>query len=294
MQVLQSLTVNSRKVYLNAWYRFLSFIKTINVSPAQVSSNHLSLYISKLHQNHFRTSTIKSHMSAIGFMFEAAGLQNPTKSFIIQKQLIYFNKNQTPSLSRKPINSNILKKLIHHIPKITHNKYDQLLYKSMFTLMYHAALRGSEVCKTPTTKHTIQFNQIEPVTSKTLPSIKIRFISYKHSTSDIPSLIVRSTDDITCPVTAFRKYSRLRGNNPGPAFQDQSSSPITRQMLLSILQQCLIRAGLSLDSYNTHSFRIGKTTDLVKHGMSYPKISLIGRWKSKAFLHYIKPQTIHN
>jgi len=158
--------------------------------------------------------------------------------------------------------------------------------------MYHAALRASEICKMPKTSHTVQMHNIKLVTEHKKPALKIKLRSYKHSTKTTTPLIVTSTSTTCCPVKAFSKYIKLRSNKPGPAFCHANDHPITRKQLASKLQHHLTMSGHNESNYNTHSFRIGKTTDLAKQGYSYAKIALIGRWNSNAYLKYIKPPTI--
>ena len=47
---------------------------------------------------------------------------------------------------------------------------------------------------------------------------------------------------------------------------------------------------LNLDCrlYNTHSFRIGRCSDLLKMGVPIEKIKLMGRWKSNAVFKYVR------
>ena len=40
--------------------------------------------------------------------------------------------------------------------------------------------------------------------------------------------------------------------------------------------------------YDTHSFRIGRATDLSKGGRSLSKIKRAGRWKSNAVYNYLR------
>jgi len=58
------------------------------------------------------------------------------------------------------------------------------------------------------------------------------------------------------------------------------------------MQDILHMAGYSPKSFNTHSFRIGRATDMALEGCSDQQIKLAGRWKSYAFKDYIKPYLI--
>ena len=103
----------------------------------------------------------------------------------------------------------------------------------------------------------------------------------------LPSYEVRNN---ICPFTIIKEYIDLR-----PAllskeekffiFRDYSTpSPgIVRQLLYKILRH------IDLDPkyYGTHSFRMGRATDLMKNNVPVDTIKMVGRWKSNAVFKYI-------
>ena len=78
-------------------------------------------------------------------------------------------------------------------------------------------------------------------------------------------------------------YLRVRGTTPGPLFIDVTLTPITRATFLRYLNICLQLADIPSKRYNTHSFRIGRATQLAKENCSESIIKTTGRWKSDAF-----------
>ena len=251
------------------------------------------MYISHLHTLHYKSSTIKTHLSAISFMLQTVSLPNHTKTFTVQKQLQYFQKTDTPPSKRKPINVALLTELISSLTHLLDSRYERYLYSAIFACMYHGALRVGEVCYNTSTTHTLQCDNLKIVNYKREKCLRIQFVSHKHSHHSPTPLLLHSNKYNHCPVLSYSKYTRLRVHNTGPAFLLPSGSPVLRRHICHILNQSLTFLGYNHKHYNTHSFRIGKTTDLVSQGHSYPNIALIGRWKSNAFLNYIKPNTIH-
>ena len=67
---------------------------------------------------------------------------------------------------------------------------------------------------------------------------------------------------------------------------------MTRAKFLAIFHKCISYHSLDTSKYNTHSFRIGRCTDHVLQGFSNEKIKKIGRWKSNAYLRYVRPDVI--
>ena len=100
---------------------------------------------------------------------------------------------------------------------------------------------------------------------------------------------VGKTGDILCPVSALLAYLAVRGALPGPLFQLQDGSPLTKDYFIQKLRAALTNIGLEASQYAGHSFRIGAAgiEDLIK---------AMGRWKSQAYLTYIKtaPDTLAN
>ena len=58
------------------------------------------------------------------------------------------------------------------------------------------------------------------------------------------------------------------------------------------LAKVLKLVGLNPTEYNTHSFRVGRATDMFKQGYREAQVCMAGRWNSKADKKYIKPQIL--
>ncbi|KAH3690779.1 hypothetical protein DPMN_191980 [Dreissena polymorpha] len=54
--------------------------------------------------------------------------------------------------------------------------------------------------------------------------------------------------------------------------------PVTRQQVNAVLAKCLGRTELGNAFFNTHSFRIGRATDLSRKGVPPEVIAKLGRW----------------
>ena len=58
--------------------------------------------------------------------------------------------------------------------------------------------------------------------------------------------------------------------------------------LRNLLRSILTELHLDADLYDTHSFRIGRATDLFKYNTNIDKIKELGRWKSNAVYKYLR------
>lgn len=137
--------------------------------------------------------------------------------------------------------------------------------------------------------HTLQFQQITLDPS----SLCIQFHSYKHSHQHTPTLTIQaSVDSQYCPVAAMRAFLAVRPRTLGPAFMHQDGSPVSRLQFSRFLKLTLSMAGLPEVSYNTHSFRVGRATQLAIDNHADQTIRSAGRWKSDAFKGYIRSANV--
>ena len=95
-----------------------------------------------------------------------------------------------------------------------------------------------------------------------------------------------------CPVYLLSKYLKIRGSKPGPLFVHKNGIGVPYNKFASKLKQYIGKAGLNPKYYGTHSFRIGRCTDLVQDGFSAAQIKSIGRWHSYAYRKYIRPKIV--
>lgn len=91
-----------------------------------------------------------------------------------------------------------------------------------------------------------------------------------------------------CPVQALLEYLSLRGREPGPLFLWSDGKPVTKTRLVEEVRLALRGAGLPEKEFAGHSFRIGAATTASAAGVEDSTIQALGRWKSSAFLSYIR------
>ena len=101
------------------------------------------------------------------------------------------------------------------------------------------------------------------------------------------------TDDDLCPVAALLSWMIQRGNHPGPLFTFASGRALTRPTLVMRLREALSEAGFNPQGFSGHSFRAGAATTVTLRGLEDSCIKQLGRWKSTAYLRYIKPVPQH-
>ena len=115
----------------------------------------------------------------------------------------------------------------------------------------------------------------------------------RHSKSDIfdvgVTIHLGRTGDLLCPVSALHAYLARRPPTPGPLFLLESGQPLSKQRLISTVHNTLGLARVDVGRFNSHSFRIGAATAAAQAGLPDSTIQQLGRWRSAAFTHYLRP-----
>ena len=78
-------------------------------------------------------------------------------------------------------------------------------------------------------------------------------------------------------------FLSLRGEKVDPVFLLEGGQPCDKGLLDSFLRRSVLAAGLDVNHYKGHSFRIRAATSAAAAGHSDADIQRLGRWKSRAF-----------
>lgn len=124
--------------------------------------------------------------------------------------------------------------------------------------------------------------------SQHVVAFKVNFANFKHNYNQRPFSIVIHRQASFCPVELLLGYLTLRGDRPGPLCLNLDNSPVSRSFFTDLLSLSIQSCGLHPTRYKGHSFRIGAASYAADRGMSDAQIRALGRWKSNAFLKYIR------
>ena len=102
------------------------------------------------------------------------------------------------------------------------------------------------------------------------------------------NLFIGKTANDLCPVTAVLNHLIQTPAKEGPLFRFQDGRFLTRQRLVGAVREALEAAGVDQSKYSGHSFRIGAATTAAARGMEDSIIKTLGRWRSLAYLEYVK------
>ena len=95
------------------------------------------------------------------------------------------------------------------------------------------------------------------------------------------------------PVRWLAEFIRRRPLSSGSAllFLHEDGSPMQKTWFRATLKEWCGRVGLE-GNRNAHSLRIGAATDAAAQGLTEGEIQRLGRWKSRAFMRYVRPSMV--
>jgi len=168
----------------------------------------------------------------------------------------------------------------------------------MFALAFFAALRVGEMTTTAgkSAENILLLSQAFILKDSTgcIVAIKLSRRNYKHSDPSHTTNIIVYRDKPVYAVTLLLDYLHVRGQTEGPLFRWPDNKTISRSYVNQCLTQALIFSGLDTKFYKTHSFQIGAASWAAAKGLSDTQIRQLGRWKSNAFLRYIRTPTLNH
>ena len=287
-RVLAGLAVGTRKVYRRYWEMFSYFAHLNNLTALPASVQGVAAFLLAV-EGKYCLSTISSILSVIAFVHKVNLYEDPTHNFLIVKLKAGLRPKELPStIVRKPINADILGKMLAQLPSLT-STYGLKLFKAILLLGYSACLRASEMVWTPDTTHAVKVEDVKFIRQGAGPpcEVRIKLSSFKHSTKP-EYFSFKATGSPLCVVSVLYEYCSICPASSGNLFRRKDLSPVTRQMLSDVIKMSVRLVGLDPAEYNTHSLRIGRTTDLALAGFAAPYIKKVGRWTSDIYLNYIR------
>ena len=295
--IKSSLQPSSRPIYKRSWSLFYQFFHTTFPGVTvrlPVSVPHLALFIAFLFDRNYAASTVNTYISAISYSHKLLSHPDLTKAYFIVQMLRGFSKLGSRVDARLPITLPILHRILAISHELSLSVYELCLFQAMCSLGFHAFLRVGEMAITNNNDTSVL--TIDNITklvnaNNHVVSLKVTFLNYKHSYNQRPFSIIITRQSSFCPVEIILDYLTRRANLHGPLFI-MDGAPVSRTYFCNILSRAIQRCGLSPARYKGHSFRIGAATHAAEKGMSDAQIRVLGRWKSSAFLRYIRMSSI--
>ena len=294
----------TKKTYHGVWQNFNKFVIKLDTIP-KTWEERTQLYCVHLHKLGRQSGTIKSYVSAIKAKLTADNY-NWNDQLILLSTFIGTSRLENDTVrTRLPIGRGLLELILNEIkmyysaPK-RNQPYLEILFKALFSAAYFSLLRIGELTLSP---HVLKAKDVHLATNKS----QILFVLYSsktHSKASHPQKIRIFADqelvvqfeskfnrDLMSPFDLLNDYLRVRGGydtDSEPFFIYRDGTPVAAVEVRKLLKRLLRKLQLNPNLYNTHSFRIGRATDLMKKGVPAERIKRFGRWKSNAVYKYLR------
>lgn len=293
----KSLAPSTRASYKNALAHYRTFHSQFyaNSPLLPISVEQLSQFIAVCHYRQLQPSTITSYLSAIAYVHNIQNLPSPTDSFLIKK-LMHELRRYSHSDKRLPFILSHLQDIVKALRTVSPSVFQFSLLRAMVLTAFIGLLRVGEIAFSPKGAHNVlQRGNLHCYRSSKgkVTQIDIRLTSYKHSkggSAVIP--LTRQCIKAICSVRALVKYLRLSPSHNAPLFCHLSGAPVSTASFNQTLKVCLVHVGLDPTRYTAHSFRIGGAT--YAHSLQFSSVDIqrLGRWRSNAYLKYIRPDPL--
>ena len=288
---------STKENYYAAWTNFNKFIITLDRIPKKWE-HKLNLYCAYLIEIvQLKSSTVRSYVSGIKAVLIRDGYKWDQDLFVMSMFTKICKRKDDCVQTRMPIRKELLDILLFELERMFQKcNYIKAMYQAAFAMAYYGMMRVGELTAGP---HVLKAKDLHEARNGRA-MLAILYTSKTHTRRDRPQKIEikGATKDYSiqdmgfyCPVKLIKEYTELRpkyNTDTEPLFILPDRTPLTAKLFRSTLKNILRKTGLDSQNYDTHSFRIGRATDMRKLKFSINYIKEKGRWRSNAVYKYIR------
>ena len=256
-----------------------------NIDPLDLSELTLLRFIAHLSASGLVSGTIKVYISGVRSWFVLTGLPIPTLfTPRVKLALKSIERDSPPPSKARPLTFSILSQVFLYLPP-TH---DNLMFISALALAYFACLRSSEYCYDSDLSQGLIASDISFV-AVPRESLQLRVRSSKTLIHGFTVMLGCSSVRF-CPLCLMKTYFNVSRPSPDRVlFLLTDGSPLTHRIFSNFIKSLVARMGFDPSSFSPHSLRAGSATDASSKGAPSHLIQALGRWRSAAYLGYLRP-----
>ncbi|KAM8960765.1 uncharacterized protein RCH25_036532 [Pelodytes ibericus] len=232
---------------------------------------------------------VTARLSGLSFWFLATGLRDVTKEFSVRQAMKGWRRGHRSVDARKPVSGALLLGLVHVLPAVCRSPFEISLFRLAFSLAFFGALRIGELVS-PATRVAGGLLAADMVRE---PGF-LRFVIRRSKTDMLGKgtwVTLREVPGSTvCPVSCFDQFCSGRPVGSLSLLVHADSSSLSRFQFIQVFRLAVEALGLPGSEFGGHSFRIGAASEAARLGYAERAIKQIGRWESRRFLSYVRPQ----
>ena len=247
------------------------------------------------------SSTITQYMSGIKNAHKREGLETEPMGSNLVKAVLKGKANiERPRKQKIAMTPGVLFELKKYIVGCKMSYVDKCTLWAMCTIMYSGSLRGSEIMGE-------KENEFDPENILMEEDVRIKMIRTGNGrVTKLVHCVIRNPKELPgtrnlevemfqtsnkfCPVAAVEKLKAARTENKGKPFMTKQDGRITTKDWLNRFLKRALEKVINYEEFtvSSHSFRAGVASAMARCGYSDEEIQRQGRWRSDAFLKYIR------
>jgi len=277
--------VNSRRSYSSGLNRYMKFCALYDLDPLDISEAKLLRFIAYISALGLRVSSIKVYLAGVRSWTVTAGFAIPVLyTPRVKLALRSLERDEAPPSRVAPLQLATLSRFtLFLIPS-----QDNLMVLAALSLAYFGCLRSAEYCYNRELSQGLLRKDVDILPTRPL-SLRLTVRASKTLLHGF-SVVLGCTHRIFCPVCLMRAYlSAVPGGPSDPLFRFRGGHLMTHMRLTTIMRSVLARMGLNHNLYSLHSLRAGAATDAAALGAAAHVIQSLGRWRSAAYMAYLRP-----
>ena len=294
----KGLAESTQRTYSCGQKKYLSFCRAGSFRAVPATEAVLCHFVASMAKAGLKHRTVKVYLSAVRFLHIAEGAEDPFLPALHRLQYILQGMKKVEAekgvdrRERLPITPHILRR-IKAMWEPSASDPDVVMLWAACCLGFFGFLRSGEMTVPSDSAYDpsvhLSYKDIavdDPANPQTV-SVFIKQSKTDPFRRGINLFLGRTSSDL-CPVMALLNYLVVRGPSEGSLFMFSDGRLLTRQRLVEAVRRALGKAGLDPSKYCGHSFCIGAATAAAERGMEDSVIKTLGRWRSLAYLEYIR------
>ena len=252
-------------------------------------------------QRNLASSTMKQYMSGIRQAHKRENMAvEAWENHILKAVIKGRERTETPKKQKVAMTPGLLLEIKRHIIGSSLTYVDKCSIWALCTMMYSGSLRGGEILgeeeSTFDSRNIMMESDVRIKSLRLVDGRRVKMVCCTiRNPKELPGtkeveVEMFQTRNKFCPVQAVEKLKDARRNNEGRPFATRASGRIiTKAYLNKFIKEALVKmVDYEEWTVSSHSFRAGLATGMARAGYSDEEIKRQGRWRSDAFLQYIR------
>ena len=293
---------STRRNYHAVWRQFNKFFIRLDVKPSSWKDRIVLFAGYLIDQKGCKSQTVKSYISAIKSVLKADGIEVNENRYLLTSLTNACKLVNDQVRIRLPIRKPLLKVLLRKVDNLYSSPqvYLTIMYRALISTAYYGHFRVGELTTGdhPVAAHDVHIgnnkNKLLFIlrTSKThWKNVKPQIVKiFSNKINDLDKFIERDNLTVYCPFALLHNYLQIRPpyrEDDKPFFIFSDRTPVRPHNMRTTLRAVLEQTGLTPQSYDTHSLRLGRAVDLLHYKVQISVIRHLGRWKSNAVFTYL-------